>query len=44
MTAPLGANRSSGYPRMAREIDELLFAWTGSDNSLRVKTATARAP
>lgn len=42
--APLGANRSSGYPRMAREVDELLFAWTGSDNSLRVQTASAKLP
>jgi hypothetical protein len=42
--APLGANRSSGYPRMAREVDELIFAWTGSDNSLRVQTASAKLP
>jgi hypothetical protein len=42
--APLGASRSSGYPRMAREVDELLFAWTGSDNSLRVQTASAKLP
>jgi hypothetical protein len=42
--APLGANRSSGYPRMARRGDELLFAWTGSDNSLRVQTASAKLP
>jgi hypothetical protein len=41
---PLGANRSSGYPRMAREVDELLFAWTGSDDSLRVQTASAKLP
>jgi hypothetical protein len=42
--APLGANRSSGYPRMAREVDELIFAWTDSDNSLRVQTASAKLP
>jgi hypothetical protein len=29
---------------MAREVDELLFAWTGSDNSLRVQTASAKLP
>jgi len=42
--APLGANRSSGYPRMVRHGNELLFAWTGSDDTLRVQTAAARLP
>jgi hypothetical protein len=40
--ADIGANRNSGYPRMARRGNELLFAWTGTDDSLRVQTATAR--
>ena len=40
----IGANRNSGYPRMARRGSELLFAWTGTDDSLRVQTATARIP
>jgi hypothetical protein len=42
--APLGAGRSSGYPRMALRGSELLFAWTDSANSLRVQTASARLP
>jgi hypothetical protein len=40
----IGANRNSGYPRMARRGNELLFAWTGTDDSLRVKTALAHIP
>ena len=42
--ADIGANRNSGYPRMARRGNELLFAWTGTDGSLRAKTARARVP
>jgi hypothetical protein len=42
--ADIGANRNSGYPRMARRGGELVFAWTGTDDSLRVQTATARIP
>jgi hypothetical protein len=38
----IGANRNSGYPRMARKGNELLFAWTGTDDTLRVQTAVAR--
>ncbi len=35
--------RSSGYPRVARAGDELVFAWTESkDGNLRVRTAVAR--
>ena len=37
-------DRNSGYPRMARRGNELVFAWTGSDDSLRVETAVARLP
>jgi hypothetical protein len=43
--APLAANRSSGYPRMAHNADELLFAWVdreGGDSVVR--TASARLP
>jgi hypothetical protein len=40
----IGANRNSGYPRMARHGAELVFAWTGTDDSLRVQTASARIP
>ena len=40
----IGANRNSGYPRMARRGAELVFAWTGTDDSLRVQTAAARLP
>ena len=39
----IGANRNSGYPRMARRGAELVFAWTGTDDSLRVQTAAARS-
>jgi hypothetical protein len=42
--APLGAGRSSGYPRMALHGNELLFAWTDSASSLRVQTASAKLP
>ena len=40
--ADMGANRNSGYPRMVLRGGELVFAWTGTDDSLRVQTATAR--
>jgi hypothetical protein len=40
--ADIGDNRNSGYPRMARRGSELLFAWTGTDDTLRVQTAIAR--
>jgi hypothetical protein len=40
----IGANRNSGYPRMARRGAELVFAWTGTDDSLRIKTAAALLP
>ena len=35
----LSANRSSGYPRMARFGDELIFAWTEPGTPSTVKTA-----
>ena len=37
--AGLSANRASGYPRMARFRDELVFAWTESGTPSTVKTA-----
>jgi hypothetical protein len=40
----LGGQRNSGYPRMARRGQELIFAWTGSGDRLRVETAIARLP
>ena len=40
----LGERRNSGYPRMARHGQELIFAWTGSGDRLRVETAVARIP
>jgi hypothetical protein len=39
--ARLVDNRSSGYPRMARQGDELVFAWVDRDNG-SVRTASAR--
>jgi len=41
--AGITANRSSGYPRMARRGDELVFAWTDTEAvGSRVRTAVAR--
>jgi hypothetical protein len=41
--AGINANRSSGYPRMARRGNELVFAWTDTEAvGSRVRTATAR--
>jgi hypothetical protein len=40
----LGASRNSGSPRMARRGQELIFAWTGSGEHLRVETALVRLP
>ena len=40
----LSGRRNSGYPRIARRGEELVFAWTGSGDRLRVETATARLP
>ena len=35
------AARSSGYPRMVRQGQELVFAWTGTEPTRHVKTARA---
>lgn len=41
--AGIDRNRASGYPRVARHGDELVFAWTESaDGGLSVHTASAR--
>ena len=40
----LAGNRSSGYPRMARHDRELVFAWIGTGDRLRVQTGVARLP
>jgi hypothetical protein len=42
--AAMEGNRASGYPRMARHGDELIFAWIERDGTNRVKTAAARLP
>ena len=39
----ISAGRSSGYPRLARRGNELLFAWVESGEKPRVRTAVARA-
>jgi hypothetical protein len=40
----LAASRASGYPRLARFGDELVFAWTESTQPTRVMTAVASVP
>jgi hypothetical protein len=40
--ADLANNRSSGYPRMALNGDELVFAWVDRENGSTVRTAVAR--
>ncbi|HEY6361205.1 MAG TPA: sialidase family protein [Vicinamibacterales bacterium] len=44
--AGLGDDRASGYPRVARHQDELVFAWTEStgEGMQTVKTAIAQLP
>jgi hypothetical protein len=37
-----GAGRVSGYPRMTRSGDELILAWTDSENGQQVKGAVGR--
>ena len=38
----IGSGRSSGYPRLARRGQELVFAWTDAGNPSQVRTAVAR--
>lgn len=41
----VGAERASGYPRVARRGGEILFAWTeGSEGEATVRTAVVRLP
>ena len=40
----LGETRNSSYPRLALYGQELIFAWPGSGEHLRVETAVARLP
>ena len=42
VVASSDAARSSGFPRMVRVGDEVLFAWTQPGDSARVRMATAR--
>jgi hypothetical protein len=39
--ASIPGGRSSGYPRLARRGNELLFAWTETGNKPQVRTAVA---
>jgi hypothetical protein len=38
----IASGRSSGYPRLARRGQELVFAWTDAGNPSQVRTAVAR--
>ena len=40
----IASGRSSGYPRLARRGNELIFAWTGPGEKSQVRTAVARIP
>jgi hypothetical protein len=43
--AGVTADRASGYPRLVRSGQTLVFAWTEVRNQVkRVRTATARPP
>ena len=42
--ASIEDSRTSGYPRMARYRDDLVFAWIERNATLQVKTAIARLP
>jgi hypothetical protein len=42
--AGIDGGRMSGYPRMARHADTLVFAWTARDVAARVQTAFAQIP
>jgi hypothetical protein len=43
--AGFGGERTSGYPRLARRGNELLFAWTeSSEGASKVRTASAQLP
>jgi len=38
----IASGRSSGYPRLARRGNELIFAWTDAGDRPQVRTAVAR--
>lgn len=40
--AGVSSSRASGYPRLARHGNELVFAWTDTNDSSRVRTAVAQ--
>jgi len=44
LVADAGQRRNSGYPRMARRGQELVFAWTAAGDVRRIETAVARLP
>ena len=44
IVAGIDSGRTSGYPRIARSGDELIFAWVERDGDARVRTAAARVP
>lgn len=38
----IASGRSSGYPRLARRVSELIFAWTEPGETSQIRTAVAR--
>ena len=44
IVSDLESGRASGYPRLVRRGDALLFAWTETGEHPRVRTAVARLP
>jgi BNR repeat-like domain len=42
--AAIESGRGSGYPRVARHGEDLVFAWIAREGGLRVKTAAAKLP
>ena len=44
VVAEIEGSRSSGYPRLAVQGNELVFAWTARDGTTKVMTSAARVP
>lgn len=42
VVAPISAGRASGYPRMAPDGNDLVFAWIEGDRNPQIRTAVAR--
>jgi hypothetical protein len=42
VVAPISAGRASGYPRMATDGKDLVFAWIEGDRNPQIRTAAAR--